>query len=108
MRRWAKSVLPRVNNQSAVSRDEEMARELQAQYDRENEAIAVAQPVMQDELLIQCGECGLTHVVRNATHGSTFLCTTCGAETQILLVHHIPYVDRSFTFVPVPIICNIM
>ncbi|KUF76568.1 hypothetical protein AM587_10002653 [Phytophthora nicotianae] len=65
---------------------------------------------IQAEMPYKCGNCGTTHVVRNATHGSTFQCTACGAQNQILLQHRRPVVvvGRSYSFLPIPIICNIM
>ncbi|RLN88985.1 hypothetical protein BBJ28_00023025 [Nothophytophthora sp. Chile5] len=68
-----------------------MARRLQAQYDR-GEVMAVAQAVRPSELPYKCGSCGTTHVVRNVTHGSTFQCTVCGAQNQILLEPRRPIV----------------
>ncbi|POM64223.1 Zinc ion binding protein [Phytophthora palmivora] len=98
-----------MNIQNDTSRDEEMARQLQNQYDQ-GQMMAVAQPVHQAELPYKCGNCGTTHVVRNVTHGSTFQCTVCGAPNQILLHQHRPMVvvGRSYSFLPIPIICNIM
>ncbi|ETN10182.1 hypothetical protein PPTG_10881 [Phytophthora nicotianae INRA-310] len=99
-----------MNIQNDTSRDEEMARQLQAQYEQGGQAMALAQPVSQAEMPYKCGNCGTTHVVRNATHGSTFQCTACGAQNQILLQHRRPVVvvGRSYSFLPIPIICNIM
>ncbi|KAG6609496.1 Zinc ion binding protein [Phytophthora cinnamomi] len=94
--------------QNDTSRDEEVARQLQAQYDQ-GHIMAVAQPVQQTELPYKCGNCGTTHVVRNVTHGSTFQCTVCGAPNQILLQRRpVVVVDRSYGFVPIPLICSIM
>ncbi|ETI47986.1 hypothetical protein F441_07870 [Phytophthora nicotianae CJ01A1] len=81
-----------MNIQNDTSRDEEMARQLQAQYEQGGQAMALAQPVSQAEMPYKCGNCGTTHVVRNATHGSTFQCTACGAQNQILLQHRRPVV----------------
>jgi DNA-directed RNA polymerase subunit RPC12/RpoP len=67
-----------------TSRDEEMARQLQSQYDQ-SPVMSVAQPVQQAELPYKCGNCGTIHMVRNVAHGSTFQCTVCGAQNQILL-----------------------
>ncbi|KAG1711065.1 hypothetical protein DVH05_013781 [Phytophthora capsici] len=99
-----------MNIQNDTSNDEEMARQLQSQYDQGSQMVALAQPVHQAEMPYKCGNCGTTHVVRNVTHGSTFQCTVCGAQNQILLHHHRPtvVVGRSYSFLPVPIICNIM
>lgn len=99
-----------MNIQNDTSRDEEVARQLQAQYDQGSQAVALAQPVFQAEMPYKCGNCGTTHVVRNATHGSMFQCTACGAQNQILLERHRPMVvvGRSYSFLPIPIICNIM
>ncbi|KAG7389616.1 hypothetical protein PHYPSEUDO_010013 [Phytophthora pseudosyringae] len=99
------------NIQNDTSRDEEMARQLQAQFEHGGQVTALAQPVHQAEMPYKCGNCGTTHVVRNVTHGSTFQCTVCGAQNQILLEHGRPMVvvsGRSYGFLPVPIICNIM
>ena len=54
--------------------------------------MAVAQPVQPIELPYKCGNCGMTHVVRNVAHGSVFYCTACGAQNQILLEHRRPTV----------------
>ncbi|EEY57724.1 uncharacterized protein PITG_00292 [Phytophthora infestans T30-4] len=100
-----------MNIHNDTSRDEEVARQLQAQYDQGSQAVALAQPVFQAEMPYKCGNCGTTHVVRNATHGSMFQCTACGAQNQILLERHRPMVvvrGRSYSFLPIPIICNIM
>lgn len=77
--------------QNDTSNDAEMARQLQDQYDQ-GQVMAQAQPVHQAELPYKCGNCGTTHVVRNVTHGSTFQCTVCGAQNQIMLEHRRPMV----------------
>ncbi|CEG35630.1 uncharacterized protein PHALS_11501 [Plasmopara halstedii] len=96
------------NLEHDTSRDEEIARQLQAQYDQGNgQSIAFAQPVTQLDMQLNCGDCGTTHVVRSVTHGSTFYCTVCSAQNKILMGHRVPVVvGRSYSFVPVPIICN--
>ncbi|RLN45365.1 hypothetical protein BBJ29_008382 [Phytophthora kernoviae] len=76
--------------QNDTARDEEMARRLQAQYDQGN-VMSVAQAVPQPEMPYKCGNCSTAHAVRNVTHGSTFQCTVCGAQNQIL-EHHRPVV----------------
>lgn len=72
-----------------TSRDEQVARELQAQFDR-NAPPVLATPAYQ--VPYSCGACGTTHAVRNVAHGATFTCTVCGAVNRILLQHHQPVV----------------
>ncbi|TYZ62237.1 hypothetical protein PybrP1_002099 [[Pythium] brassicae (nom. inval.)] len=94
-----------------TSRDEQVARELQAQFDR-GAAPVLATPAYQ--VPYSCGACGTTHAVRNAAHGATFTCTVCGTVNRILLQHHRPvvvvYVKHSESAypVPIPIFCNIL
>ncbi|KAI9914411.1 hypothetical protein PsorP6_008355 [Peronosclerospora sorghi] len=85
----AREIPMNVHNDTA--RDTEMARQLQNQYDQ-GQVMAVAQPVQQNEIPYKCGNCGTTHVVRNVTHGSTFYCTVCNAQNQIILEHRRPMV----------------
>ncbi|KAL4087295.1 hypothetical protein PRIC1_013191 [Phytophthora ramorum] len=98
-----------MNIQNGTSRDEEVARQLQTQYDQDP-MVAVAQAVPQAEMPYKCGNCGTTHVVRNVTHGSTFQCTVCGAQNQILMEHRRPVIvsGRSYSVLPIPIFCSIM
>ncbi|KAJ0393134.1 hypothetical protein P43SY_005429 [Pythium insidiosum] len=67
-----------------TSQDERMARQLQAQFDRERfPDMVVAQPTVPGEMPFNCGHCGTTHVVRNVSHGAMFACTRCGRQNRI-------------------------
>ncbi|CAI5726487.1 unnamed protein product [Hyaloperonospora brassicae] len=94
--------------QPDTSRDAELARQLQ--NDEGGHVMAVAQPVEPIEMPYKCGNCGMTHVVRNVAHGSVFYCTACGAQNQILLEHRRPtvVVDHAYGFVPIPLFCSVM
>lgn len=83
-----------------TTRDEALARELQAKYDGQagnfgamnTAGMTVAQAIPPSELPFQCGRCGTTHVVRNVSHGATFACAECGANNQILMEDRRPVV----------------
>uniref|UniRef100_K3X0G2 Uncharacterized protein n=1 Tax=Globisporangium ultimum (strain ATCC 200006 / CBS 805.95 / DAOM BR144) TaxID=431595 RepID=K3X0G2_GLOUD len=97
------------NGENDTSKDEQMARELQAQLNRER--VVVAAPLQLAQVPFSCGACGTTHAVRNAAHGAMFTCTVCGVENRILLQQHRPVVvvDNSYAYpVPVPLFCSII
>lgn len=72
-----------VDGVNDTSKDEQLARELQAQLNRDT--VVLASPAQPAQLPYSCGACGTTHAVRNVTHGSKFTCTVCGVENRILL-----------------------
>ncbi|KAF1322467.1 hypothetical protein FI667_g11199, partial [Globisporangium splendens] len=78
------------NGENDTSKDEQMARELQTQLNREH--VVVAAPLQPAQVPFSCGACGTTHAVRNVTHGAMFTCTVCGVENRILLQQHQPVV----------------
>ncbi|GAB9474862.1 hypothetical protein Gpo141_00011977 [Globisporangium polare] len=89
-----------------TSHDEQLAKELQAQFDR-NQGHAVAAPPQ--VVPFSCGACGTTHAVRDVSHGAVFKCVVCGVENRILLEQHRPVVvvDKAYP-VPIPIFCSIL
>ncbi|TMW64982.1 hypothetical protein Poli38472_009149 [Pythium oligandrum] len=93
-----------------TSHDERLAQQLQAYYDQENHAPVIAQPLRAAEMPYNCGHCGQTHLVRNVVHNSAFACTRCGRQNRIMLenLRQPVVVVESGTWVPVPIICNLM
>lgn len=60
-----------------------LARELQAQYNRDNRVV-LAQPVP-PQLPYKCGACGKEHMVCGAMNGALFQCINCGVQNRILL-----------------------
>jgi rubrerythrin len=91
-----------VSNADDTSRDEKLARELQARYNAGQ--VVIAQPV-NPQLPFNCGSCGTTHSVRNAAHGSQFKCTVCGAMNRIMTQQNsMVVVDNAY---PIPIFCSI-
>ena len=65
-----------------TSNDEALARELQAQFN--SEVVVSAQPAASAQMPFNCGACGVTHMVRNATDHCVFKCAACGVNNRIM------------------------
>lgn len=89
--------------------DESIARNLQAEYDREVSHPVVALPDASQGMPYNCGNCNTTHVVCNVTHNSLFQCTRCGCKNRIMLHPQQPVVvvERG-SIIPIPLFCAIM
>lgn len=72
-----------------TSHDEQLAKELQAQFDRNQRHVIARPPQL---VPFSCGACGTTHAVRDVSHGAVFKCVVCGAENRIMLEQHRPVV----------------
>lgn len=72
-----------------TSHDEQLAKELQAQFNRNQGHVIAGPPQL---VPFSCGTCGTTHAVRNVSHGAVFKCVVCGVENRIMLEQHRPVV----------------